>query len=120
MSDRPLDGGELAPNEVYPVESGRCRIRLASTLTCVAPPPDHGYIGVEFEAGEEHAYDRLQWKNKGGSMGTGFVVRTGDGDAYLMPHLFERYCEVIGNAGQLGQVQPTHQTRQTRPVRVST
>lgn len=100
MSDRPTDGGELNPGETYIAYSGHCRITRAShagtegKLLCVAP--DHGYVLVAFETGEEHAYDRVQWKNKDGSHSGGFVIRTADGDAHLMPHLFEQVCEVIG------------------------
>lgn len=112
MSDRPTDGGEALASETQIAESGRCRIRQACRLTCVQPETN-ALIGVDFEAGEEHAFDRLGWKCKGGSLGTGYVVRTGDGDAYLMPHLFERYCEVVTAVSQA----PPREVRTANPVR---
>jgi hypothetical protein len=95
--------------------SGRCRIIQAGRLTCVSP--DNALIGVEFEPGEEHEFDCLNWKNKSGAQGVGYVVRTGDGDAYLMPHLFERSCEIIEDtAGR--QVHQPIAKRATRPIRI--
>lgn len=106
MSDRPTDGGEYQPGETYVAHSGRCRIKATCQLLCVEPPPNSlAYILVTFEAGEEHVYDRLQWKNKDGTPGGGFVVRTGDGDAHLMGYLFERACEVIGERPRVKAVE---------------
>lgn len=93
------DGGESPSNEPYIADSGRCRIIAPCKLTCVDTSEDSstfgGYIGVTFEVGEVHAFDRLGWKNKDDSHSYGFVLRTGDGDAYLMPYLFEQYCEIV-------------------------
>ena len=118
MSDRPEDGGEGHAGETYVASSGRCRFITAAVgddrLTCVCPATG-GYIGVDFAAGEEHAFDRLQWRNKNGSHGYGFVVRTGDGDAHLMPHLFERYCEVVGSAGEGAAVRGSAGQQESAP-----
>jgi hypothetical protein len=104
MSDRPTDGGEGHADNPAVVASGRCRITRAEyagqpdKLLCVAP--DQAYKLVDFAPGEEHRYDRLTWRNKNGTPGYGFVIRTDDGDAYLMPHLFAQYCEdLTGQAG---------------------
>lgn len=123
MSDRSSEAGENHAGETYVAYSGRCRIKAACQLTCVAVPPDAdaggehiagAYIGVAFQAGEEHVYDRLQWRNKDGSPGGGFVVRTGDGDAHLMGYLFERFCEVVREAG-IGRGQTPAQESVPRP-----
>lgn len=134
MSDRSEDGGELHAGETYVASSGRCRFIATTRLDWCVCPVTKGYIGVDFAAGEEHAFERLEWKNKNRSTGFGFVVRTADGDAYLMPHLFERYCEVMGASvpdgweaspprGEAGQQTavppPASRPRPTvRPVRV--
>jgi hypothetical protein len=49
-------------------------------------------------------------------MGTGFVVRTGDGDAYLMPHLFERYCEVATTVAVAKEVEQSEQAGQQKRI----
>ncbi len=118
MSDRPTDGGENHGDETYIAYSGRCRILASCSLICVEPPPDSlAYIVVTFEAGEEHAYDRMQWRNKDGSHGGGFVVRTGDGDAHLMPYLFERVCEVIGGRPRVKVVEVAKVEPVAEPLR---
>jgi hypothetical protein len=111
--------GELAPASVVIVYTGRCRIVVTGQLLCVAPPDGsqaNAYVLVEFEAGEEHGFDCVQWVNKNNSIGTGFVVRTGDGDAHLMPHLFERVAVVLEE--QQKKLAPQVRTSTSRPVRI--
>lgn len=114
MSDRATDGGENHENETYVAYSGRCRIKATCELLCVAPDTSGAYILVTFEAGEEHQYDRLQWRNKDGSHSGGFVLRTGDGDAHLMGYLFERACEVIGERPRVRAVEVNVQAVQVK------
>lgn len=128
MSDRATDGGENHENETYVAYSGRCRIKATCQLLCVAVAPDTcgAYILVTFEAGEEHQYDRLQWRNKDGLHSGGFVLRTGDGDAHLMGYLFERACEVVGEQAVRPRMPtatpvprpPSQPSQPSRPIRV--
>lgn len=94
MSDRATDSGELLSSDyTYTPQKGfHAEIIIDCVLNCV-DLKTNAYVGVAFQRGEKHKFDLMEWQNKDGSRCHGFVLRTGKGDAYLMPHLFDRYCK---------------------------
>lgn len=96
MSNRATDGGELPASDTEVIESGQVRVLRDCRLAVVGA--DHGYHGADFTAGETLPFDRLLHHLKRDSTSTAFVVDAGDrGKAYLLPVLWERYCQQIAS-----------------------